>query len=85
MTDKEFCKHHKIKTDEYECWRILAAIILQLISTGLNLMRLDTFMVTAMWGAIIIFVLFGREFLTKGKAFLVARKSSHRRAKGETL
>jgi len=64
---------------------VLAAIILQLISTGLNLMRLDPFMVTAMWGAIIIFVLFGREFLTKGKAFLGARRSSHRRAKGETL
>lgn len=41
---------------------ILASIILQIISTGLNLMRMDPFMVTAMWGAIIILVLFGKKF-----------------------
>ncbi|MDR1374875.1 MAG: ABC transporter permease [Treponema sp.] len=40
---------------------VLAAVILQLISTGLNLMRLDPFMITAMWGAIIIIVLVIRE------------------------
>jgi simple sugar transport system permease protein len=40
---------------------ILAAIILQLISTGLNLMRLDPFMITAMWGAIIIIILVVKE------------------------
>jgi simple sugar transport system permease protein len=44
---------------------VIAAIILQVINTGLNLLRLDPFMVTAMWGAIIILVSFGREFMTK--------------------
>ncbi|MCH3917614.1 MAG: ABC transporter permease [Spirochaetia bacterium] len=44
---------------------VLASIILQIISTGLNLMRLDPFMVTATWGAIIIIVLFGREIAGK--------------------
>ena len=46
---------------------VLAAIILQIISTGLNLLRLNPFMVTAMWGAIIILVSFGREFVAKFK------------------
>jgi simple sugar transport system permease protein len=41
---------------------VLAAVILQLISTGLNLMRLDPFMITAMWGAIIIIILVVKEF-----------------------
>jgi simple sugar transport system permease protein len=40
---------------------VLAAVILQLISTGLNLMRLDPFMITAMWGAIIIIILVVKE------------------------
>lgn len=40
---------------------VLAAIIPQLISTGLNLMRLDPFMITAMWGAIIIIILVVKE------------------------
>jgi simple sugar transport system permease protein len=40
---------------------VLAAIILQLISTGLNLMRLDPFMITAMWGGIIIIILVVKE------------------------
>ncbi|MGI6433547.1 MAG: ABC transporter permease [Sphaerochaetaceae bacterium] len=44
---------------------VLAAIILQLISSGLNLLRLDPFMITAMWGAIIIFLLFGRDVFKK--------------------
>ena len=42
---------------------VLAAVILQLISTGLNLMRLDPFMITAMWGAIIIIILVVKEFV----------------------
>ncbi|GMO53677.1 MAG: ABC transporter permease [Termitinemataceae bacterium] len=41
---------------------VLAAVILQLISTGLNLMRLDPFMITAMWGGIIIIILVVKEF-----------------------
>jgi simple sugar transport system permease protein len=40
---------------------VLAAVILQLISTGLNLMRLDPFMITAMWGGIIIIILIVKE------------------------
>jgi simple sugar transport system permease protein len=48
---------------------ILAVIILQIISTGLNLMRLDPFMITAMWGAIIIIILVVREL----GAFLVSK------------
>ena len=54
---------------------VLAALILQVINTGLNLMRLDPFMVTAMWGAIIIVVLFGREIIGKISAAISKRKS----------
>ncbi|WP_410013850.1 ABC transporter permease [Sodalis sp. C49] len=35
---------------------VLAVIILQLISSGLNLLRLDPFMITATWGGIIIVI-----------------------------
>jgi simple sugar transport system permease protein len=49
---------------------VLAAIILQMISTGLNLMRLDPFMITAMWGAIIIIILVAKEF----SAFFIRKK-----------
>jgi simple sugar transport system permease protein len=48
---------------------VLAAVILQLISTGLNLMRLDPFMITAMWGGIIIIILIVKELT----AFFVRR------------
>ena len=54
---------------------VIAAIILQVINTGLNLLRLDPFMVTAMWGAIIILVSFGREFAEKIKKSLERRKA----------
>ena len=40
---------------------ILAAIILQLISTGFILLRMDPFLINAMWGAIIVIVLFARD------------------------
>lgn len=40
---------------------VMASIILQLISTGLNLKRFDPYLVTAIWGSIIIIVLFGRD------------------------
>lgn len=46
---------------------VLASIILQIINTGLNLMRFNTFLVTAMWGAIIIVVLFGKELVATVK------------------
>ena len=36
---------------------LLAVVILQLISTGVNLLRLDPFLIQAMWGFIIILVL----------------------------
>jgi simple sugar transport system permease protein len=48
---------------------VLAAIILQLISTGLNLLRVDPFMITAMWGAIIIIILAVKE----GVVFIVRK------------
>lgn len=56
---------------------VLAAIILQLISTGLNLMRLDPFTITTMWGAIIIIVLIAKEL-----AEIVTRKIKQRKASG---
>ena len=40
---------------------ILAAIILQVISSGFNLLRLDAFLITAMWGGIVVIVLFARD------------------------
>jgi simple sugar transport system permease protein len=42
---------------------ILAAIILQLISTGFIIMRMDPFLINAMWGAIIVIVLFARDIM----------------------
>jgi simple sugar transport system permease protein len=42
---------------------VLAAMILQLISTGLNLIRMDPFMITAMWGAIIIIILVVKDMV----------------------
>jgi simple sugar transport system permease protein len=53
---------------------VLAAMILQLISTGLNLMRVDPFMITAMWGAIIIIILITKEFA----GFIIAGVNSAR-------
>ena len=53
---------------------VLATIILQLISTGLNLMRLDPFMITAMWGGIIIIILVIKELT----AFVVNRVEQRR-------
>lgn len=39
---------------------VAATVILQFISSGLNLMRMDPFMITAMWGAIVILVIFAK-------------------------
>jgi simple sugar transport system permease protein len=47
---------------------VLAAVILQLISTGLNLMRVDPFLITATWGGIIIIIL-----VVKGAAKTVTK------------
>ncbi|OON41719.1 ATPase [Izhakiella australiensis] len=44
---------------------VLAVIILQLISSGLNLMRLDPFMITATWGAIIILIIVSRGLFSQ--------------------
>ncbi len=54
---------------------ILAAVILQLISSGLNLLRLDPFMITAMWGAIIIILLFGRDLLPRIGSLLFKKRN----------
>jgi simple sugar transport system permease protein len=42
---------------------VLAAVILQLISTGFILLRMDPFLINAMWGAIIVIVLFARDLM----------------------
>ena len=42
---------------------IIATVILQLIASGLNLLRMDPFMITAMWGGIVILLIFGRAFI----------------------
>ncbi len=39
---------------------LAATVILQFISSGLNLLRMDPFMITAMWGAIVILVIFAK-------------------------
>lgn len=54
---------------------IIATVILQLISSGLNLLRMDPFMITAMWGGIVILLIFGRALLAT-----VRRKFSRGRA-----
>ncbi len=41
---------------------VLAVVILQLISTGVNLLRLDPFFIQAMWGLIIILVVAVNHF-----------------------
>ena len=38
------------------CGMVISVIILQFISSGLNLMSVDSFMITAMWGMIIVVV-----------------------------
>ncbi|MCL2000597.1 MAG: ABC transporter permease [Planctomycetes bacterium] len=42
---------------------VIATIILQFMSSGLTLMRLDPFMITIMWGGIVILLIFGRAFM----------------------
>ncbi|XBS70700.1 ABC transporter permease [Acerihabitans sp. KWT182] len=39
---------------------VMAVVILQLISSGLNLLRMDPFMITATWGGIIIIIVLCR-------------------------
>lgn len=41
---------------------VLAIVILQLVSTGVNLLRMDPFFIQAMWGFIIIFVVAANYF-----------------------
>lgn len=53
---------------------VLAVIILQMISSGLNLMRMDPFMITATWGAIIIAIVVLRGVFSQIKAHLTNRK-----------
>ncbi|MDR1613604.1 MAG: ABC transporter permease [Planctomycetota bacterium] len=43
---------------------IIATFILQFISSGFNLMRMDPYMVTAMWGGIVLILIFGRAILS---------------------
>lgn len=41
---------------------VLAVVILQAISSGVNLMRVDPFFVTAMWGAMILALIAIKHF-----------------------
>lgn len=52
---------------------VLAVIILQLISSGLNLLRLDPFMITATWGAIIIAIVVSRGLFSNLRQRLRSR------------
>jgi len=53
---------------------ILAVVILQLVSSGVNLLRMDPFFIQAMWGLIILAVV--------GANFFGARIREHRRLQG---
>ncbi|TKI05353.1 ABC transporter permease [Martelella alba] len=53
---------------------VLAVIILQLISSGLNLLRLDPFMITATWGGIIIIIVLCRGLFFALNAWLKRRR-----------
>lgn len=55
---------------------VLAVIILQIISSGLNLMRMDPFMITATWGAIIIAIVVFRGLFSQLKIRLNNREKS---------
>ncbi|NIY46277.1 ABC transporter permease [Cedecea colo] len=55
---------------------VLAVIILQIISSGLNLMRLDPFMITATWGALVIFIVVFRGIATQLKKRVFAKEKS---------
>jgi simple sugar transport system permease protein len=56
---------------------VLAAMILQLISTGLNLMRVDPFVITATWGGIIIVILVVKEAARFITGIAGAQKKAH--------
>jgi ribose/xylose/arabinose/galactoside ABC-type transport system permease subunit len=61
---------------------ILAVIILQVISTGVNLLRVDPFFVTAMWGAIILVLIAVNHFTGRWRESRRLRRL-HRRAAPE--
>lgn len=61
---------------------VLSVVVLQLVSTGVNLLRMDPFFVRAMWGFIII-VLVGVNFFTarvRESRRLMAARSQRERA-----
>jgi len=53
---------------------VLAVVILQLVSSGLNLLRLDPFMITATWGGIIIVIVVCRGLFSYLRQQLKSRK-----------
>ena len=55
---------------------VLAVIILQMISSGLNLLRLDPFTITATWGAIIIGIVVFRGIFSQLKAHFASRRNA---------
>jgi ribose/xylose/arabinose/galactoside ABC-type transport system permease subunit len=60
---------------------ILAVVILQVISNGVNLLRVDPFFVTAMWGAIILVLIaanhFGQRWRSRHAYEVAARDRGH--------
>ena len=56
---------------------VIAVIILQFISSGLNLMGVDSFLITAMWGLIIIVVVIVKGAVPKIKKARLERKNSN--------
>ncbi|WP_130833776.1 ABC transporter permease [[Erwinia] mediterraneensis] len=55
---------------------VLAVVILQLISSGLNLLRLDPFTITATWGAIIIGIVVFRGLFSQLKQRFARRRDA---------
>lgn len=60
---------------------VLSVVILQLVSTGVNLLRMDPFFIQAMWGFIIIAVMVVYFIDARLKDWRTARGSRHERAR----
>ena len=57
---------------------VLSVVILQLVSTGVNLLRMDPFFIQAMWGFIIIAVMVVNFIVARIKERRISRSSSSR-------
>jgi len=57
---------------------VLSVVILQLVSTGVNLLRMDPFFIQAMWGIIIIAIMVVNFIEARVKEWRISRSSSIR-------